>query len=344
MNQPFVTDAVETCAGAVPRVSAHLKAIDRLGAFKVRWGIGRMDYTVEPGLYAVGAPDDRSPVLVTANYKMSFDRLRKVLTGRSAWILVLDTKGINVWCAAGKGAFGNRELIERIEGSRLADIVSHRRLILPQLGAPGISAHEVKRASGFRVIYGPVRAEDLPGFMDAGMRAAPPMRKKGFPLAERAALIPMELVPALKPMIFVIPLVFLAGGLGSETTLWKGMIEHGLFAVLMLLAGLFAGTVVTPLLLPWLPGRPFSVKGAIAGGFTISTALLFAPNLPEGAELAGPVLLSLAFAAFLAMNFTGATTFTSLSGVRREMKRTMPIQIATAVTGAILWIGSLILG
>ena len=73
-----------------------------------------MNYTVNPGLCRVGNPDDASPALVTANYKMSFDRLRKELSGLDAWIMVLDTKGINVWCAAGKGTFGTEEAVRKI--------------------------------------------------------------------------------------------------------------------------------------------------------------------------------------------------------------------------------------
>ncbi|MCL2605833.1 MAG: acetyl-CoA synthase subunit gamma, partial [Coriobacteriia bacterium] len=76
---------------------------DTLRGWKVRWGIGRMDYKIESGLYAVGKPDTSSPVLVSANYKLTFDALRKNLGGLDCWLLILDTKGINVWCAAGKG-------------------------------------------------------------------------------------------------------------------------------------------------------------------------------------------------------------------------------------------------
>ena len=83
---------------------------------KVRWGIGRMNYRVDPGLYSLGNPDALSPVLVSANYKMSFDRLRESLPGRNAWILVLDTDGVNVWCAAGKGTFGTEELTRPYKG------------------------------------------------------------------------------------------------------------------------------------------------------------------------------------------------------------------------------------
>ena len=88
------------------------------------------------------------------------DELRPVAIGigrTDAWILVLDTNGVNVWCAAGKGTFGTDELIRRIEATGLPEIVSHNRVIVPQLGGPGVAAHEVRKRSGFRVVYGPVR-------------------------------------------------------------------------------------------------------------------------------------------------------------------------------------------
>ena len=93
--------------------------------------------------------------------------VRTALKGRNGYILVLDTRGVNVWCAAGKGTFGTEELVSRLESEGLERIVRHRTLIAPQLGATGVSAHRVKQRSGFRVIYGPVRAADLPSFLDS---------------------------------------------------------------------------------------------------------------------------------------------------------------------------------
>ncbi|RXM20875.1 acetyl-CoA synthase subunit gamma, partial [Citrobacter sp. AAK_AS5] len=84
------------------------------GRWRVRWNIKRMDYRVAPGLYAVGEPTADSPVLVTANYKLTFDGLRSELGGVDAWMLVLDTLGVNVWCAAGKGTFSTAELARRV--------------------------------------------------------------------------------------------------------------------------------------------------------------------------------------------------------------------------------------
>ena len=137
--------------GDVSRVGTELTFTDRLGSAAARWGIGRMHYVVAPGLYRVGEPGPDAPVLVTANYKMSFDRLRCELGGLDAWILVLDTKGINVWCAAGKGTFGTDELVGRIAAVHLQERVSHRTLILPQLGAVGVAAR-VLRGAGMRAV------------------------------------------------------------------------------------------------------------------------------------------------------------------------------------------------
>jgi len=337
LDQAFVTGAMESPAGRIPQVPSTLTKCDRWGTIKARWGVGRMDYAVDPGLYALGSPDEHSPVLVTANYKMSFDALREALPGRHVWILVLDTNGINVWCAAGKGTFGTEELLRRIMASGLKDIVKHRDLILPQLGAPGVSAHLVRKLSGFKVHYGPIRARDVCAYLDAGLRATAEMRRKAFPLRERAVLIPIELVATLKPAMIIIPSLLLISGFGGEGEFLQNMLHDGIFSIVAFLLAIFSGAVLTPLLLPYLPGRPFATKGFIAG-LCVAIVLLYAwrgdPGsrhdiLFEGAWL----LLIPAFSAFLAMNFTGASTYTSLSGVKREMRWALPMEIGAGLSG-----------
>jgi len=345
MNQPFVTGSIYCSVGFVPRVSSSLTRSDRWGSIKARWGMGRMRYSIDPGLYALGSPGYTSPVLVTANYKMSFDQLRAALSGRNAWIMVLDTKGINVWCAAGKGTFGTEELARRIAICRLVDVVSHRELILPQLSGPGIAAHEVKRLTGFKIIYGPIRSVDLPKFLDSGRKATPRMRRKTFTLPERAVLIPMELVNALKWAIFILPLFLLLGGLGGTSPgFLHNMYHHSLFAMPGLVGAMLAGTVLTPLLLPWLPGRAFSLKGGVMGLVVYLFLIIFWMEYfgawPKIIEMLAWLFLVPGIAAFLAMNFTGASTYTSLSGVKKEMKWAVPIEISAGVVGLALWIGS----
>lgn len=344
LDQPFVEGSVNSEVGEVPRVFSSLALADRWGTVKARWGVGRMRYTIEPGLYALGNPDGHSPVLVTANYKMSFDRLREALPGRQAWILVLDTDGINVWCAAGKGTFGTEELVRRIASSGLEQIVSHRELILPQLSGPGVAAHKVKKLSGFKVIYGPILTVDLPLFLDSGLKATGEMRQKRFTIRERVGLIPIELLAALKWTLLLLPVFFFLGGLGGSSGFWANTLSHGLFAVFAVLGALASGAVLTPLLLPWLPGRAFSLKGMGMGVITACIFTVFRVGNFGGwqgsLEILGWFLLIPALSAFWAMNFTGASTYTSLSGVKKEMKWAIPFEISSGVIGFCLWLVS----
>jgi hypothetical protein len=243
--------------------------------------------------------------------------------------MVLDTKGINVWCAAGKGTFGTDELVYRIEASGLHSVVSHRLLILPQLGATGVAAHEVRRRSGFRVEYGPVRAIDLPEYLKTN-RATPEMRQVRFNLADRLVLIPVELVHVLLPMaIAAVVLFFFAGILASVAAV----------------AAILAGAVLFPIMLPWLPTPDFSVKGLILGGLValpfILRMLLGGADGVWWSRALWALIFGLAMppvTAYLALNFTGSTPFTSKSGVRREMFAYIPVMALAFGTGIVLTI------
>lgn len=285
-----------------------------------------MSYRVPAGLYAVGAPGPHDPVAVTANYKMSFDILRSALHGRSAWILVLETFGINVWCAAGKGTFGTQELVRSVRETGLDRVVRHRTLLLPILGAPGVAAHEVAQRTGFAVRYAAIRAGDLPEYLDNGMVTTEAMRAMTFTFTERLALVPVEVVTALRPALAVAALLFLAGwGLRDASA--------GLSAAAAFLGAVAAGTVAAPLLLPWIPGSSFAVKGALAG-----LAFGLAWYLPAGGGSALPFaaagcLALAAVSSFFTLNFTGSTPFTSRSGVRKELRTALPA-MAIALVGA----------
>jgi hypothetical protein len=327
---------METSVGRVARISTHMGFRDKLGGCRVRWGIGRMHYNVPAGLYAVGEPKPESPVLVTANYKLSFDLLRRELSGKDLWLLVLETFGINVWCAAGKGTFGTTELISRVQKVQLDELVRHRTIILPQLGASGVAAHQVKKATGFRVKYGPIRAHDLPMFFNSGMKANAENRRINFTLRDRLILTPVELVGAWKPSLVILLLVFVIGGLSGQELSLQGALSRSLSPALIYLGALLMGSFVTPILLPWIPGRAFSLKGAQTGflwAFIISLTLASAWSLTSIIAL---FLIAPAIAAYFAMNFTGCSTFTSLSGVQKEMRIAVPMIILSIVSGGVV--------
>jgi len=321
---------IEADGRRIPVVPARLSPRDILGGWKVRWGIGRNRYSIQPGLYAVGAPNAESPLLVTANYKLSFDRLRAELAALDAWILVLDTRGINVWCAAGKGTFGTRELEQKLLSLRPGEIVSHRTLILPQLGATGVSAPEVREATGWRVVFGPVRARDLPAFVSSGLRKNAAMRRVEFRFADRMAVAPIELVqswPFLLGITAASVLLAIPFGPGFPARL--------LSVLLPLIGAVLVGTVFFPALLPVLPFRAFSLKGALIGiawGLTASIA--------ASASIVGSlalILVAAPVASFLAMGFTGASTFTCQAGAEMEVRRgVIPMIVSAAIGGGLL--------
>lgn len=313
----------------IKSTTSTLTSADQWDHSLARWGVNREGHRVEPGLYALGNPTPDSPVFVTANYTLSFDALRSALKDVDGYILVLDTRGINVWCAAGKGAFGTDELVHRIEVTGLAQVVKHRKLILPQLGAPGVAAHEVKARSGFRVEYGPVRAADLSEYLKTH-QATPEMREVRFDLRDRLVLIPVELVNTFWPMALAAVLLFFLGGP---------------LAAGAAVAAVLAGTALFPILLPWLPTNEFSSKGFILGGVVaLPFALAAWWHQPEAAwwlRLGGavPYLLGMPpVTAFLALNFTGSTPFTSKSGVRREMAHYIPAMAWAFGVGVVLMI------
>ncbi len=335
----WVTGEIKTAAGQVLQVYTNQNIDDLIGTVKTRLNLGRMSYRINPALYAVGNPDDKSPVLVSANYKLSFDSLRFELAGLDLWILVIDTNGINVWCAAGKGTFGTFEVARMVEATGLANVVSHRTLILPQLAAPGVSAHEVKRLSGFKVSYGPVRATDIPAFLASGNRADAAMRRTRFNLGDRMVLAPVELVGMIVPtailaaLLFILNLVaaLVSGSVFSMTLL----LNRSLSDLAPFLVAILIGIILVPALLPYIPGRALAWKGWLLG--VLWTLVYTTFVVPEAGwlQITAYYLTLPAIPAFLGMNFTGSTTYTSLSGVVKEMKYALPLIIASSALGLI---------
>jgi hypothetical protein len=318
MKSTFISGNIKTAGILIPRVSTEPGPYGFWGAVMVRWGFNRNKYKIDPGLYATGSPGPGSDVFVTANYKLTFDLLRKNLSNIDGWILVLDTKGINVWCAAGKGTFSTKELVNRIKQFSLDKIVSHKRLILPQLGATGVAAHKVKDETGFNVHYGPVRASDIEKFIKSGYRADKEMRKVKFSFADRIKLIPNDFLHGKFFLLGAAVFLYLLSGLSSKGLSYKDFSGEEGPAILKVLLG------------------SFSLKGIISGIFVFLLSLLLLHSNDNLAEILSWLFIMVAISSFLAMNFTGSSTYTSLSGVRKEMRIFIPFQAGFALTGIIL--------
>jgi NAD-dependent dihydropyrimidine dehydrogenase PreA subunit len=154
-----------------------------------------------PGLRAVGNPGRQSPVLLTGNYTLTVRRLLAALRGRDVWLLVANSRGINVWCAAGGGHLTHHEVISALRTSGVEHEVDHREVVLPQLAATGIERRRLA-ATGWKARWGPARLDDLPAFLDRGCRVAKSERPVRFPLRDRCEMaatwfIPMAVVAGL---------------------------------------------------------------------------------------------------------------------------------------------------
>ncbi len=328
---------MNTPSGLVSVISGEWSGEDRWGQIRARMTSFRMDYSIRPGLYAIGKPDAASEIFVSANYKLSFDILRRELKGLDGWILVLDTRGINVWCASGKGTFGTNELAKRIIASNLSGLVSHRRIIIPQLGATGVKASEVKKKTGFTVCFGPVEASDIKAYLGAGRHATPSMRRIRFGLAERLVLVPMELSQAMKRFPLAALIILVLFGLQPSGILFYNAWFDGWPFLALTLMSILAGAVLTPALLPFIPSRSFAMKGLLTGACLVAPFLFLTPAGGDSLfyQSSALVLFPL-ISSYLALQFTGATTFTTISGVKKELKLWLPIYISGLAVSIIL--------
>jgi len=214
---------------------------------------------VRPGLYAVGHAGPDSPVLITGNFDLTVRRLVRAIDGQvNAWLLVADSAGINVWCAAGGGYFTAEKVIAAMKSSHLEQVVNHRALILPQLCANGVDGWRIRKETGWGVHWGPVRAEDIPAYLAARHKKTDAMRWVRFPLKDRLEMVTVTL--GFYSLLILLPVLLF----------WRGRF----WPVTASLVGLSYFYAVVH---PWLPGHDGLLKSiplaliALAGLFVYTT-------------------------------------------------------------------------
>jgi ubiquinone/menaquinone biosynthesis C-methylase UbiE len=253
--------AVEPPAGAVERLSHRVTLRSLLvDLWLLFFRIIPPYPKVRPGLYRIGGPGRESPVLVTGNFHLTVRRVVKAVDGGAdAWLLVADSAGINVWCGAGAGHFTAEKIISALRSSRLDQVVSHRRLILPQLCANGVDGRRIQEATGWAVRWGPVRAADIPAYLAAGGHKTDAMRRVTFPLQDRLEMCTVTL--GFYGLLILLPMALF----------WR----HLFWPTAASLVGLSYSYAIVH---PWLPGRDGLAKSIpmtiiALGGLLLYTAL-----------------------------------------------------------------------
>jgi hypothetical protein len=166
------------------------------------------------------------------------------------------------------------------------------------------------------------------------------MRQVTFTMGERLVLIPVELSELIKPTFWALVLAFVISGIGPDIFSFSAAWHRGLFMVMAYVAGILGGAVAVPAFLPWLPGKTFSIKGIWTGVITGVVMLLLFHGQVNVLEAFSLMLISVAVSSLFAMNFTGATPFTSPSGVEKEMRKAIPIQASALLVAMAIWIGA----
>jgi NAD-dependent dihydropyrimidine dehydrogenase PreA subunit len=174
------------------------------------------------GLAKIGNPSRNSPVFLTCNYHLTVERVKRELRGTDAYLLVAQSRGINVWCAATGGHFTNHSVISVLKTSGIEKLVDHRNVIMPQLAATGVESKTIQKKTGWRIMWGPVYAKNIPAFIKNKLVKTAAMRVVGFPWMQRIEMavawaFPISLVSALIMVLFwreaILPLTLLVWGL-----------------------------------------------------------------------------------------------------------------------------------
>ena len=137
------------------------------------------------GVQVIGHPDRQSPIFLTGNYDLTVRRLRRTLQDLNAYLIVANSHGVNVWCAASGGHFGTHQVVTALKLAQLEHRVVHREVILPQLAATGVEGKEVRRRTGWIVRFGPADANDIPAYLAADKKKTQAMRQVRFGWRER---------------------------------------------------------------------------------------------------------------------------------------------------------------
>jgi NAD-dependent dihydropyrimidine dehydrogenase PreA subunit len=164
-----------------------------------------LPFPCQTGLIKLGNPGRDAPVFLTGNFRLTVERVRRALTGIDGYLLVANSRGINVWCAAAGGHLTDHDVVSVLKTSGIEELVDHRRVILPQLAATGIEGKIIHQKTGWSVVWGPVYATSIPAFLDGGLEKTASMRTVSFPWPQRLEIAVAWAFPISLLSLLVLP-------------------------------------------------------------------------------------------------------------------------------------------
>jgi acetyl-CoA decarbonylase/synthase complex subunit gamma len=120
---------------------------------------------VEPKIYPVGNVNDKSPVLITTNFSLTYYTVLGEVEASKipSYIITSDTEGMSVLTAWAAEKFTPETIAASLDKFGIKDKVSHHRLIIP--GYVAVMSGDLEEKSGWEVVVGPKEASGIPPFL-----------------------------------------------------------------------------------------------------------------------------------------------------------------------------------
>jgi len=121
---------------------------------------------MQPGVYSIGEPDARSPLLVTTNFSLTYFMVatEAEATGLACHLAVVDAEGLSVLTAWSAGKFSGDHVAKSLRQLEATARVKHRTVIIPGYVSVISGELEDSLGEGWRVLVGPQEASDLAPF------------------------------------------------------------------------------------------------------------------------------------------------------------------------------------
>jgi acetyl-CoA decarbonylase/synthase complex subunit gamma len=295
----------ESVRNTIAPLPIHFTLMDYGKAFIAWIFLFMRTFTVRPGLYHIGELDEEAPVLVTGNCFLTVFLLARRLRHKRIRLLIIDTRGINVWCSASKGQFSANEIVEKAAQCDLLTGKGRIKMVLPKFSLSGVNLDELRK-NGIVPTIGPLYAKDVPAFLQKEKLRNQTDDVVHFGLRSRAFT---ALPTAIQFFYYFLGAYVISLGYVIPGMIW---IATGL-------------AFIYPVLFPWLPGRLFSIKGlSLALLVSILNLLIHYGSVTEQLPL---TIFIFATSVFIALSYTGNSAVSNYTSVRKETARFLPVVV-----------------
>jgi acetyl-CoA decarbonylase/synthase complex subunit gamma len=120
---------------------------------------------VKPGLYTVGEPNEKSPVMFTTNFSLTYFTVRADIEKSKvpAWLLVVDTEGQSVMTAFAAGKLTPESVAQALETEKAKEKSHRNEIVIP--GMVSRMSGKLGELTGMKVIVGSRESSGIPKMM-----------------------------------------------------------------------------------------------------------------------------------------------------------------------------------